>query len=170
MARAIDLTRQITIYTKLETEVRAEAVNLQAALNEITNANKPALDERNIRLALKGPNDAIVNIRFDHLRSVLNNLLLNSIDALADCKEPRIGINWQMVGNQVVINWFDNGSGIADKDIPRIFDAFFSTKPTTGTGLGLSITKKILELYAGDISVESRSGEGAKFRVKLPIP
>ncbi len=169
MARAIDLTRQITIYTKLETEVRAESVNLLAVLNEITSANEPLIKELNIMLALTGPSDATVNIRFDHLRSVFNNLLLNSIDALADRKEPRIGIDWQIVGNQVVINWLDNGCGISDEDTPRVFDAFFSTKPTTGTGLGLSVSKKILEFYGGSISVESKVDEGTSFHLRLPM-
>jgi signal transduction histidine kinase len=64
----------------------------------------------------------------------------------------------------------DNGMGIAEADLPHIFDPFFSTKePGKGTGLGLSVAQSIVEAYGGTIEVHSRQGVGSTFTVRLPI-
>jgi signal transduction histidine kinase len=61
----------------------------------------------------------------------------------------------------------DTGPGIAPEKLGRIFDIFFTTKPQ-GTGLGLAIAKRFTEAHGGTITVDSRPGEGATFRVTLP--
>jgi signal transduction histidine kinase len=61
----------------------------------------------------------------------------------------------------------DRGGGILAKDVPRIFDPYFTTK-RTGTGLGLAIAKNIVEGLGGTIVVETRPGEGTNMRVELP--
>jgi signal transduction histidine kinase len=62
----------------------------------------------------------------------------------------------------------DNGSGIDEQDLPRIFDPFF-TKKASGTGLGLSVSYKIIESHKGNILVSSRVGEGTSFILQLPL-
>ena len=61
----------------------------------------------------------------------------------------------------------DTGSGISEENLSQIFEPYFSTKET-GTGLGLAIVQKIVDVHHGTIDVESRTGEGTKFTVKLP--
>lgn len=64
----------------------------------------------------------------------------------------------------------DNGPGINEGIQKRIFEPFFTTKDVgEGTGLGLSIVFNIIELHKGSIKVDSRTGEGAKFTIKVPI-
>ena len=62
----------------------------------------------------------------------------------------------------------DTGQGIAQKDLGKIFDPFYTTK-TNGTGLGLSIVYRIVEDHGGTIVAESRPGQGTKFRIRLPM-
>jgi signal transduction histidine kinase len=69
---------------------------------------------------------------------------------------------------EAIIEVQDNGCGIKEEDIDRVFDPFFTTRPT-GTGLGLSITKRIIEEHGGKIEVESVWGEGTKFKIYLPL-
>lgn len=69
---------------------------------------------------------------------------------------------------ETVIEVEDNGCGIKEEDIDRVFDPFFTTRPT-GTGLGLSITKRIIEEHGGKIEVESVWGKGTKFKIYLPL-
>lgn len=69
---------------------------------------------------------------------------------------------------ETVIEVEDNGCGIKEEDIDRVFDPFFTTRPT-GTGLGLSITKRIIEEHSGKIEVESVWGKGTKFKIYLPL-
>ena len=63
----------------------------------------------------------------------------------------------------------DNGRGIAAEDLPKLFDAFFTTKKE-GIGLGLAIARSIVEAHAGRIWAENHGGRGATFRLSLPWP
>ena len=62
----------------------------------------------------------------------------------------------------------DNGCGIPDERIAKIFNPFYSSKPN-GTGLGLGIAKKVLDAHRGAIDVSSRTGEGTEFRISIPL-
>jgi signal transduction histidine kinase len=71
-------------------------------------------------------------------------------------------------GKEAVIEIKDTGHGIREEDLNRIWDPFFTTRPT-GTGLGLSITKRIIEEHVGRIEVESKVGDGTVFKIYLPL-
>ena len=72
-------------------------------------------------------------------------------------------------GNKNVrIKLHDNGPGIPQNQLDEIFEPFFSTKPTSGTGLGLGIVKRLVQLYDGQIGVESKEGKGTIFTITLP--
>jgi C4-dicarboxylate-specific signal transduction histidine kinase len=104
------------------------------------------------------------------LEQVFINLLTNARDALVDAKRKSIAIECTVDGHIVVIMFRDTGYGIPEGLDQRIFDPFFTTKEVgTGTGLGLSITYGIIKEHHGSISVESRPGEGASFRIELPL-
>jgi C4-dicarboxylate-specific signal transduction histidine kinase len=104
------------------------------------------------------------------LEQVFINLLTNARDALIDAKRKAIMIECTLGGVVVVVVFRDTGPGIPEGLEQRIFDPFFTTKEVgTGTGLGLSITYGIIKEHGGSISVESRPGEGASFRIELPL-
>jgi signal transduction histidine kinase len=112
-------------------------------------------------------------IRMDpqKLRQVLLNLILNAIQAMTDCprKVMRVGTRILEEENKIEIFFSDTGIGIAEENIAHIFDPFFTTKKTgVGTGLGLSISYGIIIAHKGELSVESKPGEGAAFRITLP--
>lgn len=105
------------------------------------------------------------------LEQVFINLLVNALDAL-----PETGgeITLATAGRNVDgHNWIeatvrDNGSGIREKDLNKIFEPFFSTKGQKGTGLGLSVVWGIIEQHGGTISVDSKQGAGSAFTIRLP--
>ncbi len=73
-------------------------------------------------------------------------------------------------GAWVTISVKDNGTGIPQKIVDKIFQPFFTTKPTgQGTGLGLSLSYDIIKGHGGEIKVETKEGEGAEFIIDLPI-
>ncbi len=73
-------------------------------------------------------------------------------------------------GNNVLISVKDNGPGIPQKVVDKIFQPFFTTKPTgQGTGLGLSLSYDIIKAHGGELKVETKEGEGAEFIIILPI-
>jgi len=118
----------------------------------------------------------VVEINPQELQQVLVNLLVNAIHVLPensdeknDKKSGEIIIktrNWKKQG--VVLSITDNGKGIEEKHLKKIFDPFFSTKGQgEGTGLGLSISYGLVRRYGGNITAESTLGEGSKFSVWL---
>ncbi|HQC43957.1 MAG: sensor histidine kinase [Myxococcota bacterium] len=108
----------------------------------------------------------LAEIKPSQLQQVLVNLLLNA--AHATDGKGSIEIELKNSDQLVEIRISDDGPGIEEKDLDRIFDPFYSTKPQgEGTGLGLSICAQIVEVYGGDIKVESSPGNGAVFTIKL---
>ena len=91
--------------------------------------------------------------------------------ATADSRyEPTITINTKKIGAKVLISVRDNGSGIPQKILDKIFQPFFTTKPTgEGTGLGLSLSYDIIKAHGGEIKVETREAEGTEFSIHLPF-
>ena len=109
----------------------------------------------------------------DQIQQVFVNLIANAGEAMAG--EGRLRLTTRAVGDVnghgpgVRIEVMDTGPGIAESDLGRIFDPFFSTKETgEGTGLGLSVTYRIIENHGGRIAVSSKVGAGTRFAVYLP--
>ncbi|MBT8407598.1 MAG: hypothetical protein KJP05_09080 [Deltaproteobacteria bacterium] len=99
----------------------------------------------------------------------LLNLLTNAIDAL-DEDGGEVKMSTQMHGeSEVLVTVEDNGAGMPEKILQRIFDVFFSTKGSQGTGLGLAVTKKIIDEHGGKIEAESTPDQGTTFTIQLPI-
>jgi signal transduction histidine kinase/ligand-binding sensor domain-containing protein len=83
--------------------------------------------------------------------------------------KPMVTVKTEDKGNSILISISDNGKGIPDTIKDKIFQPFFTTKPTgQGTGLGLSLSYDIVKAHGGELSIESRSGQGATFIISLP--
>jgi hemerythrin-like metal-binding protein len=103
------------------------------------------------------------------LNQVFMNLLVNAAQAMGD-ERGRITIRSGVAGDQVWLEFADNGSGIPADIQAKIFDPFFTTKPVgKGTGLGLSLAYGIIQNHLGRLEVRSKVGEGSTFRITLPI-
>jgi two-component system, NtrC family, sensor histidine kinase HydH len=99
----------------------------------------------------------------DRMRQVLTNLLENAVQTGAQPVEARVARD----GAHLVFAIRDRGSGIADEDLPRLFEPFFSRR-TQGTGLGLAVSKRLVELHGGTIQARNLPDGGAEFTVALP--
>lgn len=105
------------------------------------------------------------------LNQVWTNLIDNAVDAVTAAGGSRIVIRAGAEGDRVVVEVEDDGTGIADDVVPRVFDSFFTTKePGAGTGLGLDISYGIVVYrHGGEISVADTGPDGTTFRVELPM-
>jgi signal transduction histidine kinase len=101
----------------------------------------------------------------DELKQAFINLIDNASKAMPEGGELKIRVYQD--GKQVVAEVSDTGEGIAEADLPRIFDPFFSTHHESA-GLGLSIVYRIVREHEGDISVSSKKGKGTIFALKFP--
>jgi two-component system sensor histidine kinase PilS (NtrC family) len=104
------------------------------------------------------------------LRQAVWNLCLNAVQAMPDGGELRVGAHSiREHGGRLQISIADTGQGIAETDLPHIFEPFFSTKPE-GSGIGLALVYRVVEEHGGSIEVRSRTGEGTTFVLTLPAP
>jgi len=121
-----------------------------------------------------------VNIVPQDIGRVLLNLFNNAfyavsrknVLALKDGQkfEPTITVKTKKENDKVIISVRDNGDGIPENIVDKIFQPFFATKPTgQGTGLGLSLSYDIIKAHGGEIKVETKEGEGSKFAIELPV-
>jgi two-component system sensor histidine kinase HydH len=103
----------------------------------------------------------------DKITQVMLNLYLNAISAME--RGGSLGVALSMPNNRMVqIDVSDTGAGIDEENLPRIFDPYFTTKPS-GTGLGLAIVYRIIEAHNGEIRVESEREKGTIVTVFLPV-
>jgi signal transduction histidine kinase len=87
----------------------------------------------------------------------------------ADYK-PLVSVETKRINGKVEIRVRDNGNGIPQKVLDKIFQPFFTTKPTgQGTGLGLSLAYDIIKAHGGDIKVKTNEGDGSEFLIQLPL-
>ncbi|MFQ5586796.1 MAG: sensor histidine kinase, partial [Thermodesulfobacteriota bacterium] len=109
-------------------------------------------------------------IKVNSIQQVFFNLISNALDALKDSEKKEIHVTICRKGEFVQVTIADTGCGIAPEDIQRIYAPFYTTKPTgKGTGLGLSVCHGIIQAHGGEITCESRPGEGTTFTILLPI-
>jgi len=116
-----------------------------------------------------------INIVPQDIGRVLLNLINNAFYAVNERQkvegvgyEPIVTVSTKKVGDKVEIKVKDNGHGIPQKILDKIFQPFFTTKPTgEGTGLGLSLSYDIIKAHGGEIKVETKEGEGSEFVIRL---
>jgi signal transduction histidine kinase len=107
----------------------------------------------------------------DRLVQVVLNLLVNARQALADTPDAQIEIETRTEANEALLEVRDNGPGIPEAVVDRVFDPFFTTRgPDEGTGLGLAIAFDIAREHGGALEVRSSPGQGARFVLRLPVP
>ncbi len=124
--------------------------------------------QRGIRVDFSSdPQTKEVRIDTDRIRQVLLNLYLNAIAAMESGGTLSVELRQDDDTGRFRIIVSDTGTGIKNSDLPHLFDPYFTTKPS-GTGLGLAIVHKIIESHGGEVSVESRYGEGATVTIRLP--
>jgi len=120
-----------------------------------------------------------INIIPQDIGRVILNLITNAFYAVDEKKtlrqaqdesyEPTVSVSTKKINKGVEVSVSDNGNGIPQKVLDKIFQPFFTTKPTgQGTGLGLSLAYDIVKAHSGELKVETKEGEGSTFIIQLP--
>lgn len=130
----------------------------------------PTLEKKKIELEiiLKDP-DITLNVDANLIEQVMINLMVNAIDAVKENPSPNISlIAYYSSDNKTIIKISDNGSGMTEEIMDKIFIPFFSTRKT-GSGIGLSLCKQIMMLHKGSIQVSSVIDEGTVFSLRFDV-
>jgi signal transduction histidine kinase len=137
------------------THFKQRASDRQIDLNYSTTGSEPMIDFDETRM-----------------RQIVSNLVENALTHTPNNGNIEVQVNGHDRGIDISVS--DSGVGIAEEDLPRIFDQFYRadqsrTRATGGAGLGLTIVKRLVEAHGGEISVTSESGHGATFNVFIPV-
>ncbi|GAB1536841.1 hypothetical protein ADMFC3_24720 [Geovibrio sp. ADMFC3] len=145
--------------------------NLQKVIDRRININEPSAVKKNIIITRELEDVGIVSVDKNRIDQVLDNLLGNALKFSPQNTEVKVKLYKE--GNDIAITVADQGVGISEDDIPKLFGEYCTvdSKPTDGeksTGLGLFIVKSIVYAHNGSFSVKSKKGEGTEITVKLP--
>ena len=118
-----------------------------------------------------------INVIPQDIGRVILNLITNAFYEVDKKKkqvggdyEPTVSVSTKRENGKVMIRVKDNANGIPQKVLDKIFQPFFTTKPTgQGTGLGLSLSYDIVKAHGGELKVETKEGEGTEFIIQLPV-
>jgi len=147
-------------------DLKLQPVALEDLLNEVIGIVQPEADRARVTLSHECTGAPDVNGDPTMLRQAFLNLALNACQAMPDGGTLRIQCQ-PAAGGRVAIVFADTGLGIDPKNLSRIFDLYFTTKPQ-GTGIGLSMVFRTVQMHDGEIEVQSTPGAGTTFTVLLP--
>ena len=179
--RAGDIVKGMLQHSRSSTGVR-EPTNINALADEYLRLSYHGLraKDKNFNAEMITDFDESIgkiNIIPQDIGRVLLNLYNNAFYAVNEEKrknfisyEPTVTVTTRKVENHVLITVSDNGNGIPQKIVDKIFQPFFTTKPTgQGTGLGLSLSYDIVKAHGGELKVETNEGQGSIFIIQIPI-
>jgi two-component system sensor histidine kinase SenX3 len=149
----------------------AQPYSMIDLINQAIDESRLAAEKRKISLVFLPITDYLVLGEHNQLGMAISNLIENAINYSPDSTQVAIVLTSK--DKLVEISVTDQGIGIPEKEIERIFERFYRVDParsraTGGTGLGLSIVKHVATNHGGDISVWSNEGSGSTFTIRLP--
>ncbi|MCS7248847.1 MAG: cell wall metabolism sensor histidine kinase WalK [Anaerolineales bacterium] len=170
LSRLVDDLRLLSLADAGELPLTLQPVDPRVLLERAQARFRVQAEHRQVRLVVEAQ-EPLPLIRVDSERAaqVLDNLIQNALRYTA--ADGTIWLRAAREGGQVVLQVSDNGSGIAEQDLPRVFDRFYradSSRSQGGSGLGLAIAKSLVEVQGGSITVESAVGQGTTFRIAFP--
>ncbi len=170
LARVERSVSHLLKYAK-EEDYSFDNVNLASVVDATLTQMRGKLEAKHVSISRNYIGGPTVRADADKLRQVFTNVIDNAIDAMESNSGERrieIGIRSMAPGAATVVIR-DNGCGIPQDKLGRIFNPFYTTK-TNGTGLGMGIAKKVIEAHSGRIDVNSQIGAGSEFLIWIPLP
>jgi signal transduction histidine kinase len=142
--------------------------NVKAYFEELLLSLKPVFKGKEIDITLNGDDNIEINSNPGLFAQIITNFVINSVKhGFIDRNNGHIKLDIFKKDNRLNIIYYDNGSGIAEQHLSRIFEFFFTTGG--GTGLGLNIVYNIVQKLKGNIKCESKEGEFTQFTIDIPI-
>ncbi len=156
--------RNLNKITKLD----LKKILVRDLFENLNSLMQPSLEKKHIELEILLRDPALaIEADINLLEQVMINLMVNAIEAVKDREHPRISLAAEVqANNRIVVKVADNGLGIPNELLDKIFIPFFSTRKT-GSGIGLSLCKQIMLLHKGTIKVQSSEGQGAAFLLQF---
>jgi two-component system, sporulation sensor kinase E len=140
--------------------------NINVVVQEAVRFFASQIEERDIVVEQELRSDLpLIQVDRDQMKQAFYNVIKNSLEAMK--RRGILRIRSDMDDSHVLIKFVDTGGGISAENLSRIFEPYFTTKPS-GTGLGLLIVRRIVREHGGELSIESREGRGLTLTIRLP--
>lgn len=173
--RLVELVNDLTSISQLESgivQLKQEKFSINSLIKEVFDDLELATERRKITLGFKETSEKNLKVKADRsrIKQVLTNLIMNAIKYGRDKGTVLCGV-YDMDKN-ILVEVTDDGEGIPDASLPRLFERFYRvdksrTRESGGSGLGLSIVKHIIEAHGQSIHVRSKEGKGSTFGFTL---
>jgi len=148
-------------------ELNIEPHDIHEVLESVLDSVRTTIVSRDIKVHKNlEAKISVINVDNEQIKRALSNIMINAVESMPENGKMTVGT--ESDGKYFMVRIKDTGEGISDEDIIRIFDPFFSNKPS-GVGLGLSICYGIVVSHGGTIGVESEMKKGTIFTIHLPI-
>jgi signal transduction histidine kinase len=169
VAESDQIINNLLFYARLK-NAYYERISIYDVLDECIDNAEKRFEQQNIAISRNFANIREIVLDADPLqmRELFNNIFNNAFDAVSD-KEGKIEIRGEQVDDShMAIYIKDNGIGIDEENLKKIYDPFFTTK-SKGTGLGLTVASQIVYLHHGRMNIQSKKGEWTEVTVVLPV-
>ncbi|MFQ6097758.1 MAG: PocR ligand-binding domain-containing protein, partial [Armatimonadota bacterium] len=167
--RVREIIDQVREYAKPAEADERTVESLADIVSEVLAFMKFDEDARDVTLSLQSPDgDVRARVNRDHVKQILMNLVRNAAQAVRP-GTGHVDVRVSRDGDCAVLQVRDDGVGIPQEHLDRIWQPFFTTKGRGGTGLGLDVVRRLVAAQEGTISVESEVGRGSTFTVRLPL-
>lgn len=169
----LHLVNELLELSRLEAgkmELRASQQDVVPLVYSLVFAFESLAEDRQIHLSFKSEQPSVhLYYEAGKLEKVVNNLLSNALKFTPSGGSVSVALS--QLGQELCLSVSDTGPGISQSHQDKVFDRFFqvSASPEVGTGVGLALSRELVRLHQGRIELESREGEGATFRVFLPL-
>ena len=172
--RLTHMVAELTELSRIETgkaHLKLEPLNLNLLIDEVVTQLRPQAERQQLSIS-KEPAADLPSVHADkeRIRQVIVNIIHNAIKFTHP--GGRITVTTRRLDESVAVDITDTGIGIANDDLPRIFERFYKAdraRSRGGTGMGLAIAKHIVEAHGGNIWAESEEGKGSTFTFSLPL-
>jgi signal transduction histidine kinase len=164
--RILEIVTSVDASTRLRP--RAERVDLRSLVGAILRLVETQFG-RTVRIECETSEWPVIKGARSALGQVISNVVVNAVQAVEKRADARVVLRSSVDETWLVVEVDDNGDGIPEEALPRIFDPFFSLKEDGGTGLGLAISRRIAREHGGELSAENLPDGGARFRLILPL-
>ena len=176
--RLVHIVRDLDLITAFESGVKSiekSKFDLMELVKNVIDLFEMQLNKNSVSLSVDGDDSLTFFVEADkeRIQQVLTNLIINSLKYSVEKGSIEISIN-KLNKNKLIVDVTDNGEGIEEKHLPRIFERFYRIDKTRnrklgGSGLGLAIVKHIIQAHDERVFVESKFGVGSKFSFTLEI-
>jgi two-component system phosphate regulon sensor histidine kinase PhoR len=173
LARFVDDLLSVSSMEVGSLTLNRQTTELQRLLNEVLTKIKPQIEEKRLSLEVSIPEKLPEpSLDKDKIATVLVNLLGNAVKYTPP--GGRVAFRVHATDQNLEIDVEDTGVGIAENELPKVFDKFFRSddprvQEQEGTGLGLALVQEVVRLHGGRVSVESEIDKGSTFQIVLPI-